>query len=115
DTLRRLAPWRLIVRAFLAACLAIVVLGAGGYFSLSAMQRSTGVAYTTDGARINPRWTWRRVFRLHRARNPTTETTINIPEPGGLTEDCDVPSTYQWIFVDFGTPTGESDICSNSQ
>ena len=40
------------MRAFLVACLAVIVIGAGGYFFLNAMQEPTGVAYTTDGARI---------------------------------------------------------------
>jgi hypothetical protein len=101
------------MRAFLVACLAIVVIGAAGYFSLNAMQKPSGVAYATDGARINPKWTWRRVF--HRPRNPRTETAMNIPEPGGLAEECDVLTTYQWIFVDFGAPNGEPNACSDSQ
>jgi hypothetical protein len=42
------------MRVFLAACLAIIVLAVGAYFSLNAIQRSSGVAYTTEGARINP-------------------------------------------------------------
>ncbi|HKD25949.1 MAG TPA: hypothetical protein VKC66_08510 [Xanthobacteraceae bacterium] len=42
------------MRAFLAACLAIVVIGVGSYFVLSTLQQPTGVAYTSDGARIGP-------------------------------------------------------------
>ena len=96
------------MRAFLVACLAIVVIGAGGYFSLNAMQQPSGIAYTTDGARINPKWTWRSVFRPASARGPATKTAINIPEaPGEMAEECDVRTTWQWIFVDFGTPDGE--------
>jgi hypothetical protein len=39
------------MRVFLAACLAIIVLAVGGYFSVNVIQRSSGVAYTTEGAR----------------------------------------------------------------
>jgi hypothetical protein len=104
------------MRAFLVACLAIVVFGAGGYFSVNTMQKSTGVAYTTDGARINPKWTWRSVFRRTSASGPVTKTGMNIPEaPSELAEECDVRTASQWIFVDFGTPDGESDVCTSSQ
>ena len=41
------------MRVFLVACLAIVILAVGGYLSVNAMQRLSGVAYTTEGARIN--------------------------------------------------------------
>ena len=42
------------MRAFLAACLAIVIIGAGGYFSVNAMQQPAGVAFSTTGVRIDP-------------------------------------------------------------
>jgi hypothetical protein len=104
------------MRAFLVACLAIFVLGAGGFFGLNAMQQPSGIAYTTDGARINPKWTWRSVFHLANRAGPATGTAMNIPEaPSSLTEECDVRTTWQWIFVDFGTPDGESATCSASQ
>ena len=42
------------MRAFLVACLAIVIVGTGGYYGLNTIQQPTGVAYSTDGARISP-------------------------------------------------------------
>jgi hypothetical protein len=86
------------MRAFLVACLAIVVIGAGGYFLLNAIQEPSGVAYTTDGARISTNWSW---------REPTTKTA--------QTAECDARKSWQWIFVDFGNPKGESAVCSVSQ
>jgi hypothetical protein len=103
------------MRAFLLACVAIVVIGAGGFFFLNAMQQSTGVAYATDGARISPKWTWRAVFR-HSNNPPAATTAMNIPTaPSEMADECDVRTTWQWIFVDFGSPEGESDTCSSSQ
>jgi hypothetical protein len=103
------------MRAFLLACLAIVVVGTAGYFFLNSMQTPTGIAYATDGARISPKWSWRSVF--HRAKAAaTTKTAMNIPEPAGdMAEECDVRTAWQWIFVDFGSPDGESEVCSISQ
>jgi len=94
------------VRAFLTACLAIVVIGGGGYFFLGSIQQPSGVAFATSGARINPNWSWRAVS------NPTTpgEPTVKI-----AVGECDMRKTWQWIFVDFGSPDGESAICSDSQ
>jgi len=103
------------MRAFLAACLAIVVIGAGSYFALSTLQQPTGVAYTTDGARISPQWSWRAVFRQAKADEPAIKTGMTIPAaPGELADDCDMRTAWQWIFVDFGNPKGEA-ACSVSQ
>ena len=103
------------MRAFLVACLAIIVVGAAGYFAVNTVQKPTGIAYTTDGARISPKWSWRSVFQRPKA-TPTTKTAMNIPEPAGdMVEECDVRNAWQWIFVDFGSPDGESAVCSISQ
>jgi hypothetical protein len=94
----------LIVRAFLTACLVIIVLGTGAYFGLNTIQKPSGIAYATDGARIDPQWSWRSVAPETGA---TTQHTRN--------EGCDVRTAGQWIFTDFGVPRGEPKVCSASQ
>jgi len=79
--------------AFVAACLAFIVLGAGGYFGLSAMQQPTGAAFTSSGAQIDPSWSWRAQGN----------------------ETCEPRPSWQLFFVDFGTPKGEAKSCSVSQ
>lgn len=102
------------MRAFLAACLAIVVIGASSYFALGALQQPTGVAYTTGAARISPHWSWRAVFRDTKASGPAAKTgMVTAEEPGEL--DCNTRTAWQWIFVDFGRPEGEPAACSISQ
>jgi len=86
------------MRAYLLACLAIVVVGAGGYFLLNAVQQPSGTAFATDGARISPNWAW---------RAPSTATPP--------TAACDPRKSWQWFFVDLGSPEGESATCSISQ
>src|SRR5215471_3332008 len=44
------------MHVFLAACVAIIAIGVMGQFALSALQRPTGLAYTTDVVRIDPSW-----------------------------------------------------------
>jgi len=95
------------MRAFLVACLAVIVVGAGGYFSLNALQEPSGVAYATDGARISTSWVWRSVSTSTSAGEPATKAA--------QAEMCDMRKTWQWIFVDFGSPDGESATCSASQ
>ena len=90
------------MRAFLAACLAIVVIGTGGYFSLNAMQQPAGVAYSTAAARINPALSWRSVLSENVAGDPTAN-------------QCTPRTASQWIFVDLRDPKGEPAICSISQ
>jgi len=102
------------MRAFIVACLAVVVIGAGAFFGVNAMQQSTGAAYTTDGARINPKWSWRAVFPKGK---PVASTTSQMTpgEPSELAESCEVRMAWQWVFVDFGDPKGEAAVCSISQ
>jgi hypothetical protein len=83
------------MRAFLVACLAFVIIGAGGYFLLASVQEPSGVAYTTNGARISTNWSWRSV--------------------GSRAGECDARKSWQWVFVDLGKPEGESATCSISQ
>ena len=85
------------MRAFLVACLAFVVIGAGGYFALNAVQKPTGSVYTTDAARIDPSWNWR------------SASTTPPAQP------CEPRKPWQWFFVDFRDPNGESSLCSDSQ
>jgi hypothetical protein len=85
------------MRAFFLACLAVVVIGTAGYFSLNALQQPTGAAYTTDSARTDPSWSWRSV---------STATTA-VP--------CEPRKLWQWFFVDIRRPDGESKLCSDSQ
>ncbi len=44
------------IHALLAACIAIIAIGVMSHFALSALQQSTGLAYTTDSVRIDPGW-----------------------------------------------------------
>jgi hypothetical protein len=92
------------MRAFLTACFAIIVLGAAGFFFLCAMQNPAAFAFSTQGARITPDWAWRSVGE---PAIPTIDVTS--------TNACDERSAWQWIFVDFGHPNGEPQICSVSQ
>jgi hypothetical protein len=95
------------MRVFLAACLAIVILAAAGYFATSMAQRLSGVAYTTEGARIKQSWTYRRIA------NRAAPTGHGMAVPVGasnIAEDCEVSTTLQWIMIDFGV--AEAPACS---
>ena len=88
------------MRAFLAACVAIVILAVGGYFAASAMQRLSGVAYTTEGARINPSWSGRRMFSS--LKTPAGQAGMTVAGTAAeMAEQCDVGTTWRWILVDF--------------
>jgi len=88
------------MRAYLVACLAIVVVGTGAYFLLNAVQLPSGEAYAVDGARITTSWAWRYAGTI---------------EPVTRAEQCDTRKPWQWFFVDFGRPAGEPAMCSVSQ
>ena len=90
------------MRAFLAACLAIVIVGTGGYFLLNAMQQPAGIAYSSAEARIGSDWSWRSVL---------SEAVVGDP----TANQCAGRAASQWIFVDLRDPKGEPSICSISQ
>jgi hypothetical protein len=85
------------MRAFLTACVAFVILGAGGYFVLNTLQEPSGAAYTSTAARIDAGWSWR------------AATTASVPQA------CKPRSLAEWFFVDFRHPRGEAAICDDSQ
>jgi hypothetical protein len=71
----------------LTACLAIIVIGTGNYFLLDTMQKPSGIAFSTEGARIDPQWSWRFVFRPAATGASATQTAANVPAaPGELLE-----------------------------
>lgn len=88
------------MRAFLLACVAIVVIGACGYLVVNTKQESSGSAFTTDGTRIDPSWAWR---------------TAGTKEPTTPAEECAMRKPWGWFFVDFGRPRGEPIACRISQ
>ena len=90
------------MRVFLAACFAIVILAVGGYFAANAVQRLSGVAYTTEGARINPSWSWRRLFAKKAPDGHAGSMTV-AGTAAGMVEECDVGTTWRWILVDFSS------------
>lgn len=85
------------MRAFLLACLVMLVLGAAGYFALDALQQPAGMAFATGGARIDPSWSWR---------------TVLVPPSA---RQCQQRKIGQWFFVDLRRPDGELPVCSDLQ
>jgi hypothetical protein len=85
------------MRAFLLACVAVVIIGAGGYYVLASLQEPSGLAFTTHAARIDPDWSWRAVTTASPAQS------------------CEPRKSSQWFFVDFRDPSGEPGLCSYSQ
>jgi hypothetical protein len=104
------------MRAFLAACAAAIILAACGVLALGAVQKPSGVAFSTEGVRIDPGWSWRQMFRRS-ARGPADQ-----PQSGQDSaamahlgpQGCEETSAYRWIFVDFGE-AHENDACLDSQ
>ena len=105
------------MRAFLVACAATIILAACGVLALGAIQKPTGVAFSTEGVRIDPSWSWRQMFRRS-ASNPTAPRAQSGQDGAAMTQvgaqGCEETSAYRWIFVDFGEAS-ENDACAVSQ
>ena len=94
------------MRVFLVSCLAIVVLTLGAFLSLSVIQKPAGVRYTTEGARIDPAWSFRQVFS--RAKAAPKTVAMAMPTSEGIAEGDCVSSAWAMIVADFtDSPTAE--------
>jgi hypothetical protein len=94
------------MRIFLIACLAVLVLALGAFYTLNSVQRPAGATYTTEGARINPKWSLRQVFSKPKAGPQTV--ALAMPASDGTVEDCGVSSAWTLILADFSSsPTAE--------
>lgn len=99
------------MRAFLTACLAIIIIVVGSAFVLNFAQRTAAAAYSTDGARINPRWTLRRIM-TH--QTPIAGQTVTIAQHVGQgveSGECEVASALAWLMVDFGNTGDDNPGC----
>jgi hypothetical protein len=85
------------MRSFLLACAVMIVLAVGGVLALQGWQKPTGMAFSSDGVRINPTWSYRKVIR----------------RTGDIEVECEDPSSG-YLFIDFGIAV-EDDPCSESQ
>jgi hypothetical protein len=106
------------MRAFVAACVAAILIAACGVLALGAFQKSTGAAFSTNGARINPSWSWREVFRTSELGQTGTQGASGKDMSGAAAhlgpQACTETSGYEWIFVDFGE-AHENAACMASQ
>lgn len=90
------------MRVFLIACLAIVVLGVGAFLTLGSVQKPAGTVYTTDGARISQKWTWRQV--VARPKAAPQNVSMAMPAVGAVAEDCSA-GAWSYILADFSSTT----------
>ena len=95
------------MRVFLIACLAAIVLAVGGLVGLASVQKAAGMAYVGDGARVNPKWSWRSL--VSKAKPIPATSAIAAAQPGdAMADDCGVSSTWAMILADFtSTPTAD--------
>ena len=100
------------MRAFLVACLAVIVIGVGGLITLNSFQRSAASAYSTDGARINQKWSWRNLIRRS---VPSVSQSMNVASLLGTMaeqDECAQATALAWLFVDFSNSPNEAPGCS---
>ena len=101
------------MRVFLASVLTAIVFGAVALFAFGANQRTSTMAYTTEGARISTAWSWRRLMpssnQARVGQVPNTGTGLNpsaiqgqLDESGAASDGCDQSSALGMIFIDFG-------------
>jgi hypothetical protein len=106
------------MRVFLAAVLTAFILAFVALLALNTTQRTAAAAYTTEGARINPAWSWRAVLRrstnqaaVGQRMSPgsgVNPAQIQLDPDASPDYTCQQTSALQWLFVDFTeTATGD--------
>jgi len=108
------------MRVFLIALFVTVILAFGSIFALNTAQRTSATAYTTDGVRTNPAWTWRRIIRtsadLGKAGQAANSGTRVDPASMRQEQDeapgavCEQFGALKWLFVDFGDSNDSGDL-----
>jgi hypothetical protein len=100
------------MRVFLISCLAVVVLAVGAFLTLNAVQKPTGTRFTTEGARINPNWTFRQMFT--RAKTGPKTVAMAVPTSDNVAEgECDVSSAWSLILADFSSSPTADPACEH--
>jgi hypothetical protein len=108
------------MRVFLVSVLAAIVFAAVGLLGLNAVQRASGAAYSTEGARIAPAWSWRKIIRrsadqagagpkltLVAGVNPDA-MRLEHDEAADASDACEQAGALRWLFVDFSDTADES-------
>jgi hypothetical protein len=100
------------MRVFLISCLAVVVLGIGAFLTLSAVQKPSGTRFTTEGARINPNWSFRQVFT--KAKPAPKTVSMAMPASDNVGEEgCDVSHAWLMILADFSGSQTADEACDH--
>ena len=100
------------MRVFLISCLAVVVLGIGAFLTLAAVQKPSGTRFTTEGARINPNWSFRQVFS--RAKQAPKTVAMAMPSSENVGEEgCEVSNAWLMILADFRSPEDALESCQH--
>ena len=87
------------MRAFLAACVVAIILAVGGVLALGAAQIPSGVAFSTDGVRIDPSWSWRQIFRRSASNPPASPGTPGPDVSGALVSFFSLDSSGHSVLL----------------
>ena len=101
------------MRVFLIAICATIVIAFVSLFALNVAQRSAATAYTTEGARTNPAWGWRRLVKKDQAKAGARAASGTRVDPASMQQDdvadaCESAGALKWLFVDFGDAGDEA-------
>ncbi len=107
------------MRAFLMAVAAVLVVAVVGIFTLGALQRTSGAAYSTEGVRISQS----NFRRLAQSSMETIGLKKKVTNPGGMNlpgsseyqgeDTCKEIGAWQTIFIDFGNKSEDEAACNS--
>jgi hypothetical protein len=107
------------MRAFLISIAAIVVIAVVSVFALGTLQQSSGVAYSTPGARASSSYI-RRIAQASMEKVGLKKKIINssghnISDMAGREdmESCQEISAWQAVFIDFGNQSEDEVACGS--
>jgi hypothetical protein len=107
------------MRAFLISIAAMAIIVVTSVFALGAFQQSSGVAYSTPGARVSSSY----MRRMAQATMEKIGLKTKVANSGGLNiggmaghegeDTCQEISAWQAIFIDFGNKSEDEAACGS--
>jgi hypothetical protein len=108
------------MRAFLISIAAMIVIGVVSVFALGTLQKSSGVAYSTQGTRVSSSSYLRRIAQASMEKvglktKATNSGGLNIGSMAGREgeDTCQEITAWQAIFIDFGNQSEDEVACGS--
>jgi len=107
------------MRAFFMAFVAVLVVAVVGIFTLGALQKTSGAAYSTEGVRVSQsafrRLAQSSMEKIGLKKQINNTAGLNLPGSSEYQgeDTCKEVGAWQTIFIDFGNKSEDETACNS--